>query len=342
MSNTEQIKEAVSNGLKNHKESLTETVDNQYDDGTGKGAMFPDPIADDSTAAANMATIAGFPTAATAGPVKGKKKKKKTDEEPVEEDINVQSTEDYLSELFDEDELSESFKEKLAVIFETALSDRVAFIENEMAEVFNTNLNEQVETLTEDLTTKLDEFLAYVVEDWTKENEIAIERGIKSDIAESFMTGLKGLFESHYIDMPDDKVTVVEELIDAKSELEAELNEQIQANMDLSAEKNVNIAKTIFMENCGGLTDTEAEKYYALVENVDFETEDQYRNKLGIIKESFFKTRISHETHVAERPSAAQILTENIDNTNINEKIDPLMEAYSNVFTFQNRNKNNG
>jgi len=339
MSNTEQIKEAVSNGLKNHKESLEEATDNQYDDGTGKGAMYPDPIADDSTASANMATIAAGGAVAAED---GKKKKKKKDEEPVEEDTNVQSTEDYLSELFDEDELSESFKEKLAVIFETALADRVAFIENEMTEVFNTNLNEQVETLTEDLTTKLDEFLAYVVEEWTKENEIAIERGIKSDIAESFMTGLKGLFESHYIDMPDDKVTVVEELIDAKSELEAELNEQIQTNMDLAAEKNVNIAKTIFMENCGGLTDTEAEKYYSLVENVDFETEDQYRNKLGIIKESFFKTRISNETHVSEIPSDAQILTENIDDTNINEKVDPLMEAYSNVFRFQNRNKNNG
>ena len=208
-----------------------------------------------------------------------------------------------------------------------------------MQQSFNVALNDQVETLTEELSVKLDEFLGYVVEGWTEENKVAIERGIKSDIAESFMEGLKTLFETHYIDMPDDKVTVVEELLDAKSELEEELNNQIRMNVELVRESNANLAKTIFVESCNGLTDTEAERFYGLAEDVEFESAEQFRNRLSIIKESFFG-RKSAPVSKAVKEEAPQMISEDASETSHQGGADPMMEAYARAISFQNRNRN--
>ena len=224
----EQISEAIVNGLNTFRESTdtAATVNPAgfedpalYSDTDGKGAVVNQPVS--SGPEVNLATIAAKPSDAIASAAP---KKKAKEEEEVKEETSI---EDYLASLFDEDELSEKFQEKLTTVFSTALADRVNHIQSNLQETFNKNLNDQVETISEELSEKLDEFLSYVVEEWTKENSLAIERGIKADIAESFMTGLKDLFDTHYIYMPDEKVQVMEELLDSKTELEEQLNKQL-------------------------------------------------------------------------------------------------------------------
>jgi len=346
-----QINEAIDKGLQNFREAAdaSPTVNPAgyedpalYSDTEGKGAALG-TLQGPETYPQNMASIMAKPSnavGAPAGAAPTTKKKAAKEDEGEEEEMkeNAISIEDYLSELLDEDGLSESFREKLATIFEAALSDRISFIENAMQESFNEALNSQVETISEELSEKLDEFLSYVVNEWTEENRVAIERGIKAEIAESFMEGLKSLFESHYIEMPEEKVSVVDELLDAKNELEEQLNSQLIINMELKKERDANIAKTIFVENCNGLTDTEVEKYYSLVENVEFETAEQFSNKLSTIRESFF--RRNYTAPSIEAQTTNEMLTEDVNEVSHSGGADPLMEAYSRVFKFQNRHKN--
>lgn len=322
----EELSEAVQKGLRTFKEATdsARTVDpsgyddpNLYQDAEGGNAKL-DTLQTPHDAATNMATIQ---------PKGGAKKKK---EEQMQEEL---STADYLNQLFDGEDLSEDFMEKVSTVFEAALSDRISFIESSMQESFNNALNEQVETLSEELSEKLDEFLSYVVEEWTRDNEVAIERGIRADIAESFLNGLKELFESHYIEMPDEKVKVVEELYDIKEELERELNEQMERNIELSRALDQTTAQAIFVSMCEGLTDIEIEKFGRLAENVIFEDYDQYSRKLNIIRESF----IGSAPHAIEESTEYyQDLTEDVSH---NIGSDPLMEAYTKAIGFQNRNK---
>jgi ribosomal protein L12E/L44/L45/RPP1/RPP2 len=346
---TKEMNEAIDKGLQNFREAAdaSPTVNPAgyedpalYSDTEGKGAMLQTLQTMDN-AALNMSTIAAKPSNAIGGGVAPTKKKGATKEEDSEEEMQetVRSTEDYLADLFDEGELSETFMDKLVTVFEAALDDRISFVEASMQESFNKTLNEQVETIAEELSEKLDEFLSYVVNEWTEENKLAIERGIKADIAESFIEGLKSLFESHYIEMPEDKVSVVDELLDAKHELEEQLNTEIETNIRLRKERDATKARTIFVESCQGMTDMEIEKFYSLVENVEFETEEQFANKLAIIKESFI-TKPQNRYYEQSYVQPQQVLTEDVAEASHNAGADPLMEAYSRSFAFQNRNKN--
>jgi|14BtaG_2_1085337.scaffolds.fasta_scaffold00165_11 hypothetical protein len=322
------LREAVKNGLKNFKESVSTLDTTSYSDGAlgtdaeGKTQQIAEPIATGNDV--NVATLAPHSSVA----VEGEKKKKSDDEEEVKESV---STKEYLSQLFDDGDLSEEFMEKLSTIFDTALNERISFIEASMQESFNSNLNNQVETLTEELSEKLDEFLTYVVNEWTEENALAIERGIKADVAESFMTGLKSLFETHYIDMPDEKVDVVEELLSAKAELESNLNEQIETNINLLNETIDTKAQGIFNELCSDMTDVEAERFHGLIENIEFEDTNSYKNRLSIVKESFLSSHKPRET--------TDTLVETIVEKDSPDSTSSLLEAYSEAISFQNRNK---
>jgi len=318
------ITEAVKAGLKNFKEQ--KTVDTQSfedpalgQDAEGKAQKIAEPVATGNEA--NVATLAPHGEASS--------EEKKEKKEDMKEEI---STSDYLAQLFDEDELSEDFMNKLTTIFDTALNDRISFVEASMQESFNTSLNEQIETMSEDLSEKLDEFLSYVVEEWTKENTIAIERGIKADIAESFITGLKGLFESHYIDLPEERVDVVEELLNVKEDLETKLNEEIEKNFEFTREIVENKAQIIFDNLCTDLTDVEAERFSQLVENTVFESEEDYAQKLAIIKGSFLGS--TEEEVIAESTEITDL-----NETTHNAGVDPMLEAYTKAIAFQNRNR---
>ena len=185
-------------------------------------------------------------------------------------------------------DLSEEFKEKAATIFETAVKTRLAEKEKEMKMKSEKEVEDKVSAVKEELVEKVDSYLNYVVEEWIKDNQLAIDRGIKSEISEDFISGLKTLFKEHYIDVPEEKYDVLEAMAAEKEELEKKLNEEIAKNVELS-KSNFSFSKEkIFSEAADGLADTETEKLKELAENIEFKDEQDFSKKLDTIKESYF------------------------------------------------------
>jgi len=207
---------------------------------------------------------------------------------PVPSGTSQERLEHHLDALFDGENLSEGFQHKAATIFEAAINERISEIETNLVEQYQTILAETIENTTNDLSEKLDDYLSYVVEEWMNENTLAIENGIRSDVSENFISGLKVLFENCYIDVPENKYDLVDELTKSKDELEEQLNEALQANINLHKEVLHQRCGEIFIEESNGLTDIEIEKLASLSEGIEFETENQYRDKISILRESYF------------------------------------------------------
>ncbi len=187
-----------------------------------------------------------------------------------------------------EGDLSEEFKRKAATVFEAAVKSKVRSEVERMEEEYKTELEENITTTKEELTEKVDTYLNYVVEEWMKENELAIERGLKGEIAEDFISGLKQLFEDHYVDVPDEKYDVLEAQSEKISELEEKLNEAIEEKVQLKRNNSSLVKEQVVSEVSSDLADTEIEKFKSLIEDVDYSDEDSYREKLGTLKESYF------------------------------------------------------
>ena len=200
-----------------------------------------------------------------------------------------------------EGDLSEEFKRKAATVFEAAVKSKIRTeivrLENEYEE----KLKEDVQSATEEMTDKVDTYLNYVTEEWMKENELAIERGLKGEIAEDFISGLKQLFEDHYIDIPDEKYDVLEAQSEKISELESKLSETIERNVSLKDNNASLVKEQVISEVSEDLADTEIEKFKSLVDDVDYADEESYREKLGTLKESYFpKTSITEATETVD------------------------------------------
>ena len=213
-------------------------------------------------------------------------------------DINVKEHVDAL--MNGEGDLSEEFKRKAATVFEAAVKSKVREEVTRLEEDYRNDLEENMVKNQEELTEKVDNYLNYVVEEWTKENELAIERGLKGEIAEDFISGLKQLFEDHYIDVPDEKYDVLEAQSQKISELEAKLNEEIEKNVSYKNNNAKLVREQVISECTGDLTDVEIEKFKSLTEDVDFTDETSFRNKLDTLKESYF-------------PKNKQVVTETTD-----------------------------
>tara|TARA_Y100001938_G_C8029646_1_gene399921 strand:- start:363 stop:1256 length:894 start_codon:yes stop_codon:yes gene_type:complete len=199
-----------------------------------------------------------------------------------------------------EGDLSEEFKRKAATVFEAAVKSKVRSEVERMEEDYKNELEENINTTKEDLTEKVDTYLNYVVEEWMKENELAIERGLKGEIAEDFISGLKQLFEDHYVDVPDEKYDVLEAQSEKISELEGKLNEAIENTVQLKKNNASLVKEQVVSEVSSDLADTEIEKFKSLIEDVDYSDEESYREKLGTLKESYF-------------PKNAPVVNETID-----------------------------
>ena len=184
--------------------------------------------------------------------------------------------------------LSEDFKSKATTIFEAAVMARTQAYATKLEEAFEAQFDEAVESVKEELAAKVDDYLNYMVQEWMVENAIAIEKGLRSEIVENFITGLKDLFVEHYIDIPEEKVDIVEELADKVTSLEEELNEQINKSVELSKELNEHKKIEAIYAVCEGLTQTQVEKIATLAEGVEFTTEEEFAQKLEVIKESYF------------------------------------------------------
>ena len=221
------------------------------------------------------------------------------DEEDVEEDAEEEVEEEdedkkakmkeHMAALFADTDLSEDFKLKAETIFEAALNERKEALEQE----YDNKLEESVNILRESLASKIDDYLSYVVEEWYTENKVAIDAGLRAEIAENFIEGLKGLFEDNYMEVPEDKCNLVEEANDKVEELTKQLNEQIEKNVELRSKVNESAVQLIFEEVAETLTDTEVDKLRSLSEGLEYETQEQYKEKLAILKENYFAKSVS-------------------------------------------------
>jgi len=188
----------------------------------------------------------------------------------------------------DDSTISEEFKSKVSTIFEARVEDRVSQIEEEIETRYAGMLEEAVESVKADLTEKVDDYLSYVVEQWMEENEIAIESGLRAELTEDFIGGLRNLFAEHYIDVPAEKVDLVDELAGKVEELESKLNEQIERGVSYAKALVESRKNEIAREVTEGLPATQAEKIKSLAESVEFSTEDEYKSKLDTIRENYF------------------------------------------------------
>jgi hypothetical protein len=248
----------------------------------------------------------------------------KQDKAMIKKMINKEKMKEDIDALMSGENLSEEFVQKAATIFEAAVIARaeevIAEAEAELLEQFES----AIEEVKEDLATKVDDYLNYVVEQWMKENEIAIEKGLRAEIVEDFIGGLRNLFIEHYIDIPADKVDVVEELTTRVEELESSLNEQITHGIELKKELNEQKKIEAIYTACEGLTQTQVEKLKSLAEGVEFTTEEEFVEKLSTLKESYFKA----EVKVANN-SALDDEVDIEEEKKVVKSSDPLMEVYS-------------
>ena len=235
-----------------------------------------------------------------------------TEEYNVEEDVNA---------LLGGEELSEEFREKAKVIFEAALNSKVKEIQEALEAQYAEKLAEEKEGLKDTLTERVDAYLEYVCEEWMKENELAVEAGLKTEMTESFLEGMKGLFEEHYVTIPEDKYDVLESMVEKLDEMETKLNEQIDKNIDLNKRLAESTADSILDQISEGLAVTQKEKLASLAESVEFESEAEYREKLETLKESYFS-----KSSPAPKVAQQQTLSEGVDTTEA--PVSGSMDAY--------------
>ena len=204
------------------------------------------------------------------------------------EEVEIDLSDDVKALVSSDADLSEEFKDKAATIFETAVKTRIKEQTKILEAQYEEKLSSEKETIKEAMTEKVDSYLNYVVEEWMKENELAVERGIRTEIAEDFITGLKDLFKEHYIDVPEEKYNVLDDLTNQNKTLEDKLNEQIEKNVELSKQVSDADRSSIVAEISDDLADTEKEKFTSMAENVEYDSAEKFREKLETIKESYF------------------------------------------------------
>ena len=243
--------------------------------------------------------------------------------EQIQEAWKKKMKEDVDALFADDSTISEEFKSKVSTIFEARVEDRVSQIQEQIETEYAGMLEEAIETVKADLTEKVDDYLSYVVEQWMEENQIAIESGLRAELTEDFIGGLRNLFAEHYIDVPAEKVDLVDELAGKVEELESKLNEEIERGVSYAKALVESRKNEIAREVTEGLTATQAEKIKSLAESVEFSTEDEYKSKLETIRENYFPSGAKKATE--------DQLNEQFEDTDTEKKVinDPFVAAVS-------------
>jgi AcrR family transcriptional regulator len=226
-------------------------------------------------------------------------------EVPVEYDYEVDMNED-VEALFAGEELSEEFKQKAITIFEAAVKAKMQSEIARLEEAYADTLEEEVQTIKEELSSNVDDYLNYVVEQWVSDNEVAIEAGLRTELTEDFISGLRQLFAENYIDIPEDKISVVEELGNKVEELESKLNEEIERNVELTKVLSESMKTEVMHSMTEGLTATQAEKLKQLAENVDFVDADSYATKIQTLRESYFPSSVKAQSELDKIESGTE------------------------------------
>ena len=241
-----------------------------------------------------------------------------------QEEVAEYDLEQDVSALLSGEDLSEEFQEKARTIFETAIKTKVAEVKEQIEAQYEAALIEEVQSIKSELTERLDAYLEYVADEWIAENTLAIEHGLKTEMTESFLAGMKSLFEDHYVSIPEDKYDVIENMVDKLDEMETKLNEQIQKNVALNKRLAESTSDVIFAEVAEGLALSQKDKLASLAENVEFDSEANYREKLVKLRESYFPTNAGTQRSKTETVSE-EVKTEE---QQIQESYSPMMTAY--------------
>jgi len=250
----------------------------------------------------------------------GKKKKSKKEDEDEDEMKEEFDIEEDVNALLAGEDLSEEFQEKARTIFEAAIRSKVSEIKEELQEQYEESLVEELVAIKEELTDRVDAYLEYVADEWVSENALAVEAGLKTEMTESFLAGMKGLFEDHYVAIPEDRYDVLNTMVEKLDEMEGKLNEQIQRNVALNQRLAESVADVIFSEVCEGLALSQKDKLASLAENVEFDGEDNYREKLVTLRESYFPSNAGTQRNHSENLSES---TESVQ-----QPVSGLMESY--------------
>ena len=325
---TKQSKTAVNAGAK-PADSMDTSIVGSYEDLGGPTPENYKPDDDSAKLKTPGGTLKGVKDVVTKGakaaePMKGMKEEEiLDDEETIEEEET--STEEVVAEqettteeevdieedvnaLLGGEELSEEFREKAKIIFEAALKSKVAEVTESLEQKYAAKLDEQVAEAKEELAERVDSYLEYVSDEWFQENALVIEHALKTEMTESFLQGMRGLFEEHYVSIPDEKYDVVESMVEKLDDMETKLNEQIEKNISLNKRLAESVADGILDQVSEGLAVTQKEKLASLSESVEFESEESYREKLETLKESYFASK--KESSVAK----SETLSEGVDN----------------------------
>ena len=242
-----------------------------------------------------------------------------TEEEVIqEEEIDIEGD---VQALLEGEELSEEFQEKARTIFEAAIKTKVSEIKENLETAYQQALVEELETIKEGLTERVDSYLEYVADEWIQENALQVEHGLKTEMTESFLEGMKSLFEEHYVTIPEDRYDVIESMVDKLDEMENKLNEQIDRNVALNRRLAESTSDVIFSEVAEGLALSQKDKFASLAENVEFESEADYREKLVTLKKSYFPEQKSTQTETTETISEGVI-------TESTQQVSGRMESY--------------
>ena len=231
-----------------------------------------------------------------------------TEEEVVEEEESF-SVEADVNALLEGEELSEDFKAKATTIFEAAIKSKIGEIKEELKGEYEKSLAEEVSAMKEVLEDRTDAYLEYVADEWLQENELAVEHGIKTEMTESFLKGMKSLFEDHYVSIPEEKYDVINNMVDKLDEMENKLNEQINKNIALNKRLAESVSDVILADVSEGLALSQKDKLASLAKNVEFDSEETYREKLGTLRESYFpsaSTPRDHSETISEGTEAPQ------------------------------------
>ena len=252
--------------------------------------------------------------------------------EQEEEMIDVEQD---IQALLEGEELSEEFQNKARTIFEAAIRTKLSEIKEQVKVSYEEKLIEEVASIKEELKDRVDSYLEYVADEWVQENKIAIEHGLKSEMTESFLEGMRGLFEEHYVTIPEEKYDVIESMVDKLDEMEDKLNEQIDKNVALTKRLAESASDVILADVSEGLALSQKEKLASLAENVEFDSEESYREKLVKLKESYF----SNNAPSTQR-NTAETISESADQQSATEQqVTPAMESYMSVLSRMNHNK---
>ena len=245
-----------------------------------------------------------------------------TEEEVVEEEIvedDTPSIEEDIEALIAGEELSEEFQEKARTIFEAAIKTKVAEMKEEVQKQYEESLTEEVANLKSELTERVDSYLEYVAQEWLTENQLAVENGLKTEMTESFLTGMKSLFEEHYVTIPEEKYDVLNSMVEKLDEMEDKLNEQINKNIALNKRLAESVADVILADVSEGLALSQKDKFTSLAENVEFDSEETYREKLVTLREAYFPSNAGVQKNESETISEDTEVSAQVETTTMME-----------------------